>query len=269
MPRKLEDVASPLKHPALAAFTPNSEGLLRKVSELVDDRMLEEIAQCDYGEEAAEHLIELRKIRDTGEVPVPVQFCPLEVLALTRWTSDTPTRTMGRRDHVMRAFACSALLRIKGEGGNDPSIERENETLVQLLASLDKLGGYHEEALQFLAWRLETLADDDEERPFFIYALLLLTLKTRAPVSDSQLAGIVDWLVEDEDRLKRDDWKARPAYRSHWLLGLTSYNQRHLVWAATGHALRGLAAEAAIPSQLRDLILYLGSLVARNPAYWR
>jgi hypothetical protein len=262
---------SPLKHPALAAFTPNSEGLLRKVSELVDDRMLEEIAQCDYGEEAAEHLIELRKIRDTGEVPVPVQFCPLEVLALTRWTSDTPTRTMGRRDHVMRAFACSALLRIKGEPGNAcASIEGENETLVQLLASLDKLGGgYHEEALQFLAWRLETLADDDEERPFFIYALLLLTLKTRAPVSDSQLEGIVDWLIEDEDRMKRDDWKWRPAYRSHWLLGLTSSNQRHLVWAATGHALRALAAEAAIPSRLRDLIVYLGSLVAQNPAYWR
>jgi hypothetical protein len=262
---------SPSKHPALAAFTPDSEGLLRRISELVDDRMLEEIAQCDDGREAAEHLVELRKIRDTGEVPVPVQFCPLEVLALTRWTSDTPARTMGRRDHVMRAFACSALLRIKGERGNAlVPIEGENETLVQLLASLDKLGGgSHEEALQFLAWRLETLADDEEERPFFIYALLLLTLNTRAPVSDSQLEGIVDWLIEDEDRMKRDDWQWRPAYRSHWLLGLPSSNRRHLVWAATGHSLRALAAEAAIPSRLRDLIVYLGSLVAQNPAYWR
>lgn len=260
-----------MKHPALAAFTPDSEGLLRKVSELVDDSMLEQIAQCDYGEEAAEHLIELRKIRDTGEVPVPVQFCPLEVLALTKWTRDAPTWTMARRDHVMSVFACSALLRIKGERGNDSAnIEGENETLVQLLASLDKLGGgYHEEALQFLAWRLETLADDDEERPFFIHALLLMTLKTRAAVSDSQLEGIVGWLIEDEDRMKRDDWKWRPAYRSHWLLGLSSYNKRHLVWAATGHALRALAAEAAISSRLRDRIVYLGSLVAQNPAYWR
>lgn len=259
-----------MKHPALAAFTPSSEGLLRKVSELVDDCMLEEIAQCDYGKETAEHLIELRKIRDT-EVPVPVQFCPLEVLSLTRWTSDNRSRTTGRRDDVMRAFACCALLRIKGEPGNAlANIEGENQTLVQLLVSLDRLGGgYHKEALQFLAWRLETLADDDEERPFFIYALLLLTLKTGAPVSDSQLEGIVEWLIEDEDRMKREDWKWRPAYRSHWLLGLTSYNQRHLVWAATGHALRALAADAAIPSRLRDLIVHLGSLVAQNPAYWR
>ncbi len=143
---------------------------------------------------------------------------------------------MGRRDDVMRAFACSVLLRIKGEPGNArANIEGENETLVQLLASLDRLGGgYHEEALPFLAWRLETLADDDEERPFFIYALLLLTLKTRAPVSDSQLEGIVDWLIEDEDRMKRDDLKWRPAYRSHWLLGLTSYNRNSPVTVAMG-----------------------------------
>ena len=260
-----------IRRELLATFGPDRDGLLRKVSELVDDQMLVEIARADWGEDVPEHLVELRKIRDTAAVPAPVRFCPQEVLELTRWSDSTASRPMQRRDHVMRAFACAALLRIKGEPGNaDALIEGENATLAQLLASLDLLGGaYREKALQFLAWRLETMEDDDEGRPFFIYGLLLLALKTRTDLANSQLREIVDWLIEDEDRVRRAEWWS--PYRKHadrWLLGLTTFDQRHVVWVATAYALRALAADAAMPPELRDLLGNVASLLTRDAGPW-
>jgi hypothetical protein len=67
-----------IKRELLATFGPDRDGLLRRVSELVDDQMLLEIAQADYGQDVAEHLSELRTIRDTAAVPAPVRFCPLD-----------------------------------------------------------------------------------------------------------------------------------------------------------------------------------------------
>jgi hypothetical protein len=70
----------------LAPFDPERDELLRLLSRRIDDGMLREIAEGDYREEADAHEAALRRIRDQGEIPVPIDWVPKEVLELTRWS---------------------------------------------------------------------------------------------------------------------------------------------------------------------------------------
>ena len=97
-------------------------------------------SRADYGMEADIHLRELRQIRDTGRVPVRFDWCPKEVLDLTRWSEPGEPSGVGDdavlREHLKRAFCCAALLRGPCEPGNaDVEFGCESDTLAQALAS--------------------------------------------------------------------------------------------------------------------------------------
>ena len=219
----------------LEYFQPSRDELLQRVSELVDDSMLREIAEADCGEDAEEHLACLCRLRDLGEVPSP-QFIPLEVLDLIKWSEPDIVNWkpggIGQRGHIMRAFACAALLRMGCEpSDHDRYIYGENQALIQLVTSINILGKpFPLLTRRFLAWRLADFADNNEERPFFILALLLLALSVPPRPSEADLESLLNWLMEDEQRIRESDWAHLPENGETWLLGLTDYDLKHKGW---------------------------------------
>ena len=246
----------------LESFKPSRDELLERIARLVDDSMLKEISEADYGQDAHAHLSHLRKLRDEGELPLP-RWVPLEVLELIRWSNpDDPTwkpGSTGRRGHIMRAFACSALLRIGGEPSHRDYFDGENQTLAQLLASVDALG----EPLalstrRFLAWRLAGFPGDDQERPFFIFSLLLLAVSVHPRPPESGLESLLDWLLEDERRVREQG--ILPERADRWLLGLTHFDLRHDVWAGMGPRLAEGARIVRSARLREDLLEIAGRL---------
>src|SRR5580704_18013937 len=155
-------------------FKPSPDELLRRVSQHVDDAMLEEIAAADYGDDLTEHLAHLRRTRDDGSFAIPMRWCPREVLELIRWSQPEDPEWgpggFGERGHWMRAFACTALLRAGGDDGNEELREGWNSTLIQLIESLNVLSlGFAEAAAGLYAWLINAFAGDPEaeELAFF------------------------------------------------------------------------------------------------------
>ncbi len=66
----------------LDSLDPAWQPLVERVEQLVDDRMLLEIAAADYGQDLEVYLASLREIV-VGELPVPMGWIPREVLELT------------------------------------------------------------------------------------------------------------------------------------------------------------------------------------------
>src|SRR4051812_38937288 len=104
----------------LQKLNPDADSLISAISNDVDDAMLMDMAIKDYGDDVEGYLKELRKIRDEHIVSVP--WLPQEVLELTGWLEpekvyegviSTPETI--RRDHIMRVFACAALLRARAD----------------------------------------------------------------------------------------------------------------------------------------------------------
>jgi hypothetical protein len=164
--------------------------ILDLISQHIDDLMLLEIAHCDYGNDVAIHLDALHQIR-AGNIPVPLQWHPGEVLELTRWTewdSLPQEGAIANRNHWMRLFACTALIWASLEPENYDyqgdywgCIEGEESTIIQLVDSALNLGDEASiAALLFLGWRLKSqiqraLIDEDfGECPCYAVAMLLL-----------------------------------------------------------------------------------------------
>src|SRR5262249_52371857 len=97
----------------LHAFNPNRDALLDVLLPQIDASMLLEVAQADYGEDVEQHLPPLKLFRDHRALPI-LNWCPAEVLELVRWSQpEVPgwkPGGQGRYGHLLRAFACSALL---------------------------------------------------------------------------------------------------------------------------------------------------------------
>jgi hypothetical protein len=251
-----------------SAFEPSADTLLDRLRERVDDEILEEIAGCDYDFDAPDNLRELRRIRDTGKTPAPMTWNPEEVLCLTRWSEpDERVRDEAKRarGHVMRAFACAALLRAAAEPANrDANFTcGENDTLAQLLASANVLGPEIMKATgQFLAWRTPQL-EMDEARPFFAFGLLSLAAAgERSQFPEALLGRLAEWVVEEEawNRTAQGQWFI--GQRTRWLLGLTVYDQRSQVWVTLGARLRKCAAQLQskeVSVRLADIANRLGA----------
>ena len=230
----------------IASLHPDGEELLALLAAQLDDSMLEAIAECDYGEEVERHRAALLIIRDELRIPAPLEFEPQEVLELTRWSDPDDPRWRGsdenaRRGHVMRAFSCTVLLKAAADPANPYGFDAEPDTLAQLLASLEVLGEPLQLAgLRFLAWRFAQLPAEVEERPFFLFAILLLCLEVRRDLAAPDIAQLVTALVAEEDAVRSGGWAFPSAKSGHWLLGLLS-GQRHDVWRALGRKLPRLA----------------------------
>ncbi len=216
----------------LQPLAPDPEAIFNRLRPLITDRMLKVIAAADYGNEAEEHLKELKPIRDNGVFPAPVKWQPKEVLELTRWLmpeNEDPKWKTGlslRENHLIRLFSCAALLRIAAEPGNDGYFEGENQTVAPLVHSALVLGEeLPKDALSLLAWLLLRDRNLYEDAPFFGLGCLLLAAHTGAPAST--VSGLAAWVVEQETRLRsgRAGRKFGP-----WLLGLSFFNARNPLW---------------------------------------
>lgn len=63
---------TPLPEELLGLLAPDPAAIFNRLRALISDRLLAVIAGADYGNEAEEHLRELKPIRDDGAVPAPV-----------------------------------------------------------------------------------------------------------------------------------------------------------------------------------------------------
>ncbi|MEI8380032.1 MAG: hypothetical protein WCJ09_07890 [Planctomycetota bacterium] len=161
-------------------FEPTKDPLLDLAFRRVDDSMLREIAEADYGMDSDAHLQGLLAIK-AGQMYVPMKWKPKEVLELTRWTEpEDPSSESGSpatRDHWMRLLSCAILIRAAAEPENDGYFNGEGSTIIQLVDSAIKLGEETTVAtLQFLRWRMEYRRLDEWNRPYFAVAVLLLSV---------------------------------------------------------------------------------------------
>ena len=168
--------------------------------------MLLEIAMADYGDDVALHLEALHQMR-SGSIPAPLQWCPGEVLCLTRWTEwDSLTAQDGAiatRNHWMRLFACTVLIWASLEPENYEYraefwgySEGEDSTIIQFLDSVLELGeDVSIAALEFLGWRMQSQiqrASTDEDFgncPCYAVAMLLLCVSLNR--CDSELVSFL------------------------------------------------------------------------------
>ncbi len=162
----------------LARLKPSAQPLFDLVFRRVDDSMLREIAEADYGFGVDEHLEALLAIKH-GQIPAPMEWEPKEVLELTRWSEpDEPDGTWeptGERGHWMRLWACAVLIRAAVEPENEFRFLGEESTIIQLVASAMRLGPEAAQAtLQFLAWHLEYRVVEIEKSPYSAVGALLL-----------------------------------------------------------------------------------------------
>ncbi|WP_245433049.1 hypothetical protein [Rhizobium sp. L43] len=143
--------------PPISPSDPTS--LLKTVAGLLDEGDLRIIAGADYGNDTEEHLARLIDIVRLYELPSPLQWHPREVLELTRW-SEPQQQDPGMAARISRqcAFACTVLLLSYGDARNAGASYGSNQTLINLLGSLEALGlGVEDDVLSLLSWLIPRL----------------------------------------------------------------------------------------------------------------
>jgi len=262
---------------ALRTFTPDADGLLRRISSSIDDDMLAEIAAADYGRNIPEQLAALKLIRCGGAMPAPLPWEPKEVLELIRWSEPEEEKWSpgghGARGHWMRAFACTALLRASGEPENKGHFEGQNQTLVQLLWSIETLGGGLElDAARFLVWLLgqrphvapgAERGDPDEDTAFYGLGLLWLGLRSEPAMTDAAIITLAEWVSEQEQAYNDYRCRSYGLAPARWLLGSVNYNLCHKHWERLGHAMLDLELDGRSPMAI-EWVKLVGTLLAEG-----
>jgi len=233
----------------VAAFPPSDRLLVDVARREIDDDILLEIACADYGIDAGRHMEPLRNIRDTGIVPTRLAWHPGEVLELIRWSNPQDPEhkpgSTGRRGHLMRAFACAALLAT----GDDSA---EEATLAHCLASAKELGDeMNEAAARFLTWRIPSKDESDR----WLFVLGLLVVATRFPpsrVSDATLGEMAAWALEEENAERRmpAGWERPPA----------PFGVTYGYWTPLAKEL-SFRAETSQSPELRENLELIGALI--------
>ena len=193
----------------LNQFAPEPDLLLRAICPHISDEMLEVISLADYGYRADEHLAALRQVRDTGTFPEKLQWCPMEVFELIRWSEpDDPKWKPGRTGEFgqwMRAFSCAAILRAEHAPWsyhyNDSSTD---STVIQLMLSLEALPvDLNREAAQHFAWLILNSDPEGQNESVREYGLALMwfLLHLTPWVSDADLVALVQWTTKRADEL--------------------------------------------------------------------
>jgi len=244
-------------------FEPNDGALLQSLASHVDEWMLREIAEADYGMRANEHYAALRPMRDSGFVPEP-DWVPQEVLELVRWSEpdqpDWKPGGQGARGHWMRAFCCASLLRMAGEKGMRAHVSF-NETVAGLVASLDAVNAaLWMEAVSFLAWFIDRMAEsgDREEEPFVGVGLLYCALHVDA-IPDQSITDLCQWIISREEAESQGPMGT--ANDLGWLHRISFHNQRREIWKMLGEKM----AVLDLPCRSRDAREWVG-LIAMSLA---
>jgi hypothetical protein len=240
---------SMMKYDALLQkLNPDADSLVAAISKHVDDKMLLSIANADYGRNVEKYFEALRQIRDEQKVFAPMERQPGKVLSLTRWIipSDDKyidTLDSAHKQHIVRAFGCAVLLRAAADPTNDTYLHGDNVTIAGLLDSLLALEPpIQREALRFFTWRVQNLPQNDSENPFYVLALLVLVLRTRANLTRIELKHLIDRVFAEVRIAYRDNffWHRR-AISDQWLTWLTLFNQHHDLWQKIGLEIATLA----------------------------
>jgi hypothetical protein len=249
------------------SLRPSPDVLLNAIRPQIDDSMLQEIAEADYGDDAYEHRAALQQIRDSGKVFAPIEWVPAEVLELIRWSQPEDPNwkpgSTGIRGHWMRAFSCAALLRMAGEPENSDRFGVDNQTMAPLVESSLILGReVCEAAVGFLAWRFSTLPPvhiDEPDRPFCALAILLLTVHLFREGDDSQrILDLVTLIETEEIRIRR--WQDEHDLHwepEDWLLGLTNDALRHDLWRSLARQVL-LDCNRPLPDEVRLRVQVIG-----------
>jgi hypothetical protein len=186
----------------------------------IDEAMLREIANADYGEGAEECHALLQQFLRTGLVESD-DFQLREVLELTRWAPGP-----GRHGDWERLFACTALLQLSSRFPE--RFEGECETLAPLVLHAIELGEPVAQAsASMLAWRFLAYPGNEEDRPFLAFAILLLAVHLEGPEGRGPwLKQLAEWVMEEESHA----WRERAGPGTEWLLGLTHFRQHEGLW---------------------------------------
>jgi hypothetical protein len=238
----------------LARFAPAERAMLDWLRPRIDGSMLEEIAEADYGMDFEAHLEALNAIHATGEIPDPLNWEPREVLELIRWSEpDDPAwkpGSTGERGHLLRAFCCTVLLMAGGVPHNRDYFYAENETLIQLVASVLALGEEASRAaLQLLCWRKLGLPWDNDDSPFFALGILLLVASLPQWASNDELLNeLGEWVIAEETRLRFDYGHVLTPSSEAWLFGLTFHNLKRDTWEAVALHVLSQAQTCSVPA---------------------
>jgi hypothetical protein len=232
------------------AFPPSPNLLLDVARRQIDEGMLLEIAQADYGNDTDLHLAELRLIGAKGKVPENLEWHPSEVLQLIRWSDpEEPTHrpgSVGKRGHQMRAFACASLLRAN---------VADDATLAQCLVSAKAIG--HEmnvAAARFLTWGTPQVTIS--ERWLFAFGLLVVAMRIRTDrLSDFDLGVAAEWVLAEEKEKQQEFAPFDPFDPPPLPFGLSSG-----YWKPLAAELMVLA-ETIQTKDVRDIVELIGAFV--------
>ncbi len=202
---------------AAKGWEPDPSALLTLLRPQVTQAMLKHIAGADYGSDYAKHLAALVECQESGLVPVPLPWCPLEVLSLSQWRQGEGV------DHVERAFATTMLL--VPCVGADAGDGRE-QTLAIALDSCLALGRAHVAAFVGLAVAIALAVDPADELALFAWLGVLLGAAHLDPV-DARLPALARDLESMESGFAAEGY-SRPDHG--WLLGTTFFDLRHGLW---------------------------------------
>lgn len=224
-------------------FPPSRDLLLRLLVCPMPEPLLREIANCDYGCGYDENLDALKSICRSADIPTPLEWHPQEVCCLMRWSEEHRQPLSDRKSilafHHKRAFACCIL--IMAEAGQ--LHEEETDSLVQFVESIVALEQpkFVEAAISMLLWRLSLGEQQGTDRPFFVFAIILMALLNRSfKISTSHLPEMLDWGTAEElfvrwqqEQEEFQVWQARPL----WLIGLNRAGMLNQKWIKLGSRL--------------------------------
>jgi len=231
----------------------------------IDEGMLREVAEADYGWKADECYALLQPILNQGLVAAD-DFNLREVLELIRWSEpEDPTWSpggQGLRGHWMRLFACTAMVRFAPTRRD--LCEGECNTLAQLTSSAIELGQpVAGAAASVLAWRFLAYPGADPDAAFLAFAILILAAHLeRGEDRGPWLKDLANWVKEEESRARNvlSTWFSSLPHWNQWLTGLTCFDQREAVWRALAHRILA-RPERPHSSDAREALQLLGELV--------
>lgn len=201
----------------LEQFSPCEDSLLQLAITKVDSSMLMEIARADYGFDEQKHYSALAGIY-RGIIPGPTGWYPQEVLQLTRWsepgTCSKSNPKAHARDHWMRLFACTVLMKIEATPEAAGYVLGEDSNVIQLTESALELGPtVVDKAISFLAWFV--LEDETHPCRFAATAILLLAIHSRLK-NDDAFRWLISVIRGDHEEVDGwDEWEIDPKRLFH------------------------------------------------------
>lgn len=234
--------------------------LLTLLTERITQEDVEAIARADYGIDQQAHAEAIDSIRRTGEIALPMDWIPREVLNLTRWSlpEEEPDRP---RAHLRRAFASMAVLYADTEdqlgwGGS-------NETMAALTQSAHELGAeVVEAAADFAAWIIPRETEEDE-LPFLGLAFFSLALPSRKRWNDATMLNVADWVMQMENAVAAP-WSSTLGLSREgpWLLNNATARLRDHLWRRIGSDLEGLSRRARRSAPVTEVAALFGKCLA-------